>query len=42
MASTASGRGESIAWHISESLSRSYSGIALKDESASGRLEAPG
>jgi len=31
-----------IAWHIGESLRRGYSGIALKDESASGRLEAPG
>jgi len=31
-----------IAWHVGESLRRGYSGIALKDESASGRLEAPG
>ena len=30
-----------IAWHIGESLQRGYSGIALKDESASGRLVAP-
>jgi ethanolamine ammonia-lyase small subunit len=31
-----------IAWHVGESLRRGYSGVALKDESASGRLEAPG
>ena len=30
-----------IAWHVSESLRRGYSGIALKDESASGRLAGP-
>jgi ethanolamine ammonia-lyase small subunit len=29
-----------IAWHVGESLRRGYSGVALKDESASGRLAA--
>jgi ethanolamine ammonia-lyase small subunit len=30
-----------IAWHVCESLRRGYSGVALKDESAAGRLTAP-
>jgi ethanolamine ammonia-lyase small subunit len=30
-----------IAWHVSESLRRGYSGIALKDDSASGHLTGP-
>ena len=30
-----------IAWHIGESLRRGYSGVALKDESASGLLAGP-
>ena len=31
-----------IAWHVGESLRRGYSGIALKDESAAGRVAGPG
>jgi ethanolamine ammonia-lyase small subunit len=30
-----------IAWHVGESLRRGYSGIALKDDSASGHLPGP-
>jgi ethanolamine ammonia-lyase small subunit len=30
-----------IAWHVSESLRRGYSGVALKDESSSARLGGP-
>jgi ethanolamine ammonia-lyase small subunit len=30
-----------IAWHIRESLQRGYSGVALKDESASGAITGP-
>jgi ethanolamine ammonia-lyase small subunit len=30
-----------IAWHVGESLRRGYSGVALKDESASGLLAGP-
>jgi ethanolamine ammonia-lyase small subunit len=31
-----------IAWHVAESLRRGYSGVALKDESATTRLVGPG
>ncbi len=30
-----------IAWHVAEALRRGYSGVALKDESASGAIAAP-